>query len=214
MTKRVLTLPGDRPSRLVVLISGEGSNLQALYKATANPAYGAEIVGVVSDRETAGGLQWAQSQGIPTATVCLGDFPDREAWDSALTAAVQSWEPDLIVSAGFLKILGPKFLAQWSSRVVNTHNSLLPSFVGIHGPRDALRAGVKLAGATLFIVDPGMDTGPILAQVAVPVHDDDNLESLTERIKVAERAQLVDSVGRMVQHGWWIDEVRAGFESD
>ena len=98
--------------------------------------------------------------------------------------------------------------------MVNTHNSLLPSFVGIHGPRDALRAGVKLAGATLFIVDPGMDTGPILAQVAVPVHDDDNLESLTERIKVAERAQLVDSVGRMVQHGWWIDEVRAGFESD
>ena len=144
----------------------------------------------------------------------MGDFPDREAWDSALTAAVQSWEPDLIVSAGFLKILGPKFLAQWPSRVVNTHNSLLPSFVGIHGPRDALRAGVKLAGATLFIVDPGMDTGPILAQVAVPVHDDDDLESLTERIKVAERAQLVDSVGRMVQHGWWIDEVRAGFESD
>ena len=144
----------------------------------------------------------------------MGDFPDREAWDSALTAAVQSWEPDLIVSAGFLKILGPKFLAHWPSRVVNTHNSLLPSFVGIHGPRDALRAGVKLAGATLFIVDPGMDTGPILAQVAVPVHDDDNLESLTERIKVAERAQLVDSVGRMVQHGWWIDEVRAGCESD
>lgn len=214
MTKRVFTLPSDRPSRLVVLISGGGSNLQALYEATTNPAYGAEIVGVVSDRKTAEGLKWAQSQGVPTATVCLGDFPDREAWDSALTAAVQSWEPDLIVSAGFLKILGPKFLAQWPSRVVNTHNSLLPSFVGIHGPRDALRAGVKLAGATLFIVDPGMDTGPILAQVAVPVYDYDDLESLTERIKVAERAQLVDSIGRMVQHGWWIDEVHAGFESD
>lgn len=214
MTKRVFTLPTNRPSRLVVLISGGGSNLQVLYEATTNPAFGAEIVGVVSDRETAEGLQWAQSQGIPTVAVCLGDFPDREAWDSALTAAVQSWEPDLIVSAGFLKILGPKFLAQWPARVVNTHNSLLPSFVGIHGPRDALRAGVKLAGATLFIVDPGMDTGPILAQVAVPVHDDDDLESLTERIKVAERAQLVASVGRMVAHGWWIDEVHAGFESD
>lgn len=214
MTKRVFTLPDDRPTRLVVLISGVGTNLQALYTATTNAAYGAEIVGVVSDRDTAEGLHWAQSRGIPTATVCLGDFPDRESWDVAFTAAVRSWEPDLIVSAGFLKILGPKFLAQWPSRVVNTHNSLLPSFVGIHGPRDALRAGVKLAVATLFIVDPGMDTGPILAQVAVPVHGDDDLETLTERIKVAERAQLVASVGRMVQHGWWIDEVRAGFESD
>lgn len=214
MTKRILTVPPQRPARLVVLISGNGSNLRALSEATADESYGAEIVGVLCDREGAAGLEWAKSVGLPTAIVSLGDFPDREAWDRCLTETVAAWNPDLIVSAGFLKILGPAFLAQWPGHIVNTHNSLLPSFVGIHGPRDALRAGVKLAGATLFLVDPGMDTGPIIAQVAVPVEDDDDVPTLTERIKVAERAQLVESVQKMIKHGWWIDEVRAGFESD
>ena len=214
MTKRSFTLRNDRPARLVALISGVGSNFKALHRATADPDYGAEIVGVVSDRQGAAGLEWACEQGLDTAVVSLGDFHDREAWDEALASSVEQWEGDLVLSVGFLKILGPKFLAAFPDHIVNTHNSLLPAFVGIHGPRDALRAGVKIAGATLFIIDPGMDTGPILAQVAVPVEDDDTEETLTERIKIAERAQLVESVAKMIRHGWWIDGIRAGFKTN
>ncbi|MDD7540706.1 MAG: phosphoribosylglycinamide formyltransferase [Mobiluncus porci] len=211
MTKQTFTLPSNRPTRIVVLISGTGSNLQALAQATRNSDFRGEIVGVLSDRDTAEGITWSQNEGLDTAVVSLGDFSDRESWDAAMTETVNKWQPDLVVSAGFLKILGPRFLAAFPNHIVNTHNSLLPSFVGIHGPRDALRAGVKLAGATLFVVDPGMDTGPILAQTAVPVEDDDTVETLTERIKTAERAQLVESVGKMIVNGWWIDGVHAGF---
>ena len=123
----------------------------------------------------------------------------------ALTAACASHSPDLIVSAGFLKLVGPEFLSRFGGRYVNTHNALLPAFPGIHGPRDALAYGVKVAGATLHFVDAGIDTGPIIAQVAVPVLDDDTEETLTERIKDAERRQLVEYVGRMVRHGWTVD---------
>src|SRR6185436_8051745 len=132
-------------------------------------------------------------------------YPTRDDWDAALTAHVAKHQPDLVISAGFLKLVGPHFLAAFGDRYVNTHNALLPSFPGIHGPRDALDYGVKVAGATLFFVDAGVDTGPIIAQVSVPVLDDDTEETLTERIKDAERRQLVEYVGRLVRTGWTVD---------
>jgi phosphoribosylglycinamide formyltransferase-1 len=136
--------------------------------------------------------------------VRLKDFPERSEWDAALTARIAGHQPDLVVSAGFLKLAGPRFLAEFGGRYVNTHNALLPAFPGIHGPRDALAYGVKVAGATLHFVDAGIDTGPIIAQTVVPVLDDDTEDTLTERIKVAERAQLVEYVGRMVREGWTV----------
>ena len=136
----------------------------------------------------------------------IKDFPSRDDWDAGLTALVAEHKPDLVISAGFLKLVGPAFLAAFGDRYINTHNALLPSFPGIHGPRDALAYGVKIAGATLFFVDAGVDTGPIIAQVSVPVLDDDTEETLTERIKVAERAQLVEQVGRLVRAGWTIKD--------
>ncbi|MEE6274229.1 phosphoribosylglycinamide formyltransferase [Georgenia wangjunii] len=198
--------------RVVVLVSGGGSNLAALLQAATDPAYGVEVVAVGADRAGTGGVEMAAAAGIPTFIERVGDHPDRAAWDAALTAAVAAHRPDLVVSAGFLKICGPAFLERFAGRYVNTHNSLLPAFPGIHGPRDALAYGVRLAGATLFVVDAGTDTGPIIAQVAVPVEDDDTEETLTERIKVAERAQLVEHVGRLAREGWRIEgrRVRLG----
>jgi phosphoribosylglycinamide formyltransferase-1 len=194
------------PARLVVLISGSGSNLQALIKATADPAYGARVVAVGADRDGIAGLEHAAAAGIPTFVDSVKDYATREEWDRALTAHVEAHAPDLVISAGFLKLVGAHFLAAFGDRYVNTHNALLPAFPGIHGPRDALTYGVKIAGATLFFVDAGVDTGPIIAQVSVPVLDDDTEETLTERIKVAERAQLVDHVGRLVREGWTIKD--------
>jgi phosphoribosylglycinamide formyltransferase 1 len=134
----------------------------------------------------------------------LKAYGTRDDWDAALTAHVAEHKPDLVISAGFLKLVGPRFLDAFGDRYLNTHNSLLPSFPGIHGPRDALAYGVKITGATLFFVDAGVDTGPIVAQVSVPVLDDDSEETLTERIKVAERRQLVEQVGRLVREGWTV----------
>jgi phosphoribosylglycinamide formyltransferase-1 len=193
-----------RPARLLVLISGSGTNLQALLDASADPDYGAEVVAVGADRDGIAGLDRAAAHGVPSFVCRLADHPDRTAWDSALTAACASYSPDLIISAGFLKLVGATFLTEFDGRYLNTHNALLPSFPGIHGPRDALAYGVKITGATLFFVDAGVDTGPIVAQVAVPVHDDDSEETLTERIKEAERDQLVEYVGRLVREGWTI----------
>jgi len=194
------------PARLVVLLSGSGSNLQALLDATADPAYGARVVAVGADRDAIAGLDRAAAAGVPTFVAKLKDYPAREDWDAALTALVAEHKPDLVISAGFLKLVGPAFLAAFGDRYVNTHNALLPAFPGIHGPRDALAYGVKVTGATLFFVDAGVDTGPIIAQVSVPVLDDDTEETLTERIKVAERAQLVEQVGRLVREGWTIQD--------
>ncbi|MEO3923504.1 bifunctional phosphoribosylaminoimidazolecarboxamide formyltransferase/IMP cyclohydrolase [Micromonosporaceae bacterium B7E4] len=191
-------------ARIVVLVSGSGSNLQALLDAGADPAYGARVVAVGADRDGITGLDRAAAAGVPTFVAPVKAYPTREDWDRALTAHVAGYEPDLVVSAGFLKLVGPHFLAAFGDRYVNTHNSLLPAFPGMHGPRDALGYGVKLAGATLFFVDAGVDTGPIIAQVAVPVLDDDDEETLTERIKVAERRQLVTQVGRLLREGWTI----------
>lgn len=189
-------------ARLVVLVSGAGSNLHALLDACADPDYGATVVAVGADRDGIGGLELAAARGVPTFVERLSDYPDRADWDRALTAQVRAAEPDLVISAGFLKLVGPEFLSAFGNRYLNTHNSLLPAFPGIHGPRDALAYGVKVSGATLFLVDAGVDTGPIVAQVAVPVRDDDTVDTLTERIKVAERQQLVEYVGRMVREGW------------
>lgn len=192
------------PARLVVLVSGSGTNLQALLDATEDPAYGAVVVAVGADRDGIAGLDRAKAVGVPTFVARVADHASRADWDAALTAEVAAYQPDLIVSAGFLKLVGARFLAAFGDRYVNTHNSLLPAFPGMNGPRDALAYGVKLAGATLFFVDAGVDTGPIVAQVAVPVEPDDDEASLTERIKEAERAQLVEYVGRLVRHGWTI----------
>jgi formyltetrahydrofolate-dependent phosphoribosylglycinamide formyltransferase len=193
-----------RAARLLVLVSGSGSNLQALLDACADPAYGAEVVAVGADRDGILALERATAAGVPTFVCRVKDFPTRPDWDRALTERCVAHRPDLVISAGFLKLVGGEFLESFSGRYINTHNALLPSFPGIHGPRDALEYGVKVAGATLFFVDAGVDTGPIIAQVAVPVLDDDTEETLTERIQIAERDQLVQCVGRMVRDGWSI----------
>lgn len=195
---------GSEPLRVVVLISGQGSNLGALLEAATAPGYPVRVVAVGSDRPGAPGLNRAQQTGVPVFVERLSDHPDRDAWDRALTERVAAAAPDLVVSAGFLKLVGPAFLDRFAGRFLNTHNTLLPAFPGMHGPRDALAYGVKVTGATLFFVDGGVDTGPIVAQVAVPVLDDDTENTLTERIKAAERRQLVDTVARMAKQGWTI----------
>lgn len=195
----------DAPTaRLVVLVSGSGTLLQALLDACADPTYGAVVVAVGADREGTLGVERAARAGVPTFVRRVADYESRAEWDCALAEAVASYDPTLVVSAGFLKLVGADFLNRFGGRYLNSHNALLPSFPGIHGPRDALAYGVKVAGATLFVVDEGVDTGAIVAQVAVPVLDDDTEESLTERIKAVERPQLVDYVGRMARHGFTV----------
>ncbi len=205
MTDLTAVRSGDRPMRVVVLISGGGSNLAALLNACADDDYPVDVVAVGADRAGAAGIGLASRAAVPTFVEPVGDYLDRAGWDLAITVAVAGHQPDLVISAGFLKLVGPEFLDRFAGRYINTHNSLLPSFPGVHGPRDALAYGVKVAGATLFFVDEGVDTGPIIAQVTVPVLDDDDEESLTERIKVAERKQLVQAVGRLARCGWKID---------
>ena len=200
--------------RLVVLVSGSGTNLQALLNACADPSYGADVVAVGADRPDTKGVGRAADRGIPTFVAAVRDFPSRAEWDTALTASCAEHSPDLVVSAGFLKLVGPAFLGRFGGRYVNTHNALLPAFPGIHGPRDALEYGVKVAGATLHFVDAGSDTGPIIAQVAVLVLDDDTEETLTERIKDAERRQLVEYVGRLVREGWTVDGRKVKISND
>ncbi len=201
---RVPPTAQDRPCRLVVLVSGTGSNLQALLDACADPEYGAEVVAVGADRDGIEGLTRAERAGVPRFVHRVKDFDDRAAWDRAMTETCAAHRPDLVVSAGFMKLAGESFLGEFAGRYLNTHPALLPAFPGMHGPADALEYGVRLAGATLFVVDAGVDTGPIVDQVAVPVLDDDTVESLHERIKVAERAMLVDDVGRMAREGFTI----------
>ncbi len=191
-------------TRLVVLVSGSGTNLQALLDACADPAYPAEVVAVGADRDGILALERAERAGVPTYVLRVSDFATREEWDTAFADATASHEPDLVVSAGFMKLAGPAFLARFGGRYVNTHPALLPSFPGMHGAADALDYGVKVTGCTLFVVDAGVDTGPILAQAVVEVRDDDDVESLHERIKTAERELLVDVVGRMARDGWTV----------
>ncbi len=199
------------PARLVVLVSGAGTNLQALLDACADPAYGATVVAVGADRDGIEGLARAERAGAPTFVRRVGDFPGREEWDVDLAATVASYTPDVVVLAGFMKLVGRAFLGAHGGRVVNTHPALSPSFPGMRGPAEALAYGVKVTGATLFVVDDGVDTGPILAQTAVPVADDDTVETLHDRIKTAERAMLVESVGRMAREGFHVHGRRVRF---
>ena len=194
-----------------MLVSGSGTNLQALLDAAADPAYGARVVAVGADREGVEGLARAERAGVPTFVHRLKDHPDRAAWDRAVADEVAGFEPDLVVLAGFMKLVSEDFLARFDGRVVNTHPALSPSFPGMHGPADALAYGVKVTGCTLFVVDGGVDTGPIVAQEVVAVEDDDTVESLHERIKVAERRMLVEAVGRMAREGFTIEGRRVRF---
>ena len=190
--------------RIVVLVSGSGTNLQALLDACGDPAYGAEVVAVGADRDGIEGLARAQRAGVPTFVQRVADHADRAAWDAALAKTVAEHEPDLVVLAGFMKLTGPEFLDRFGGRTLNTHPALSPSFPGMHGPRDALAYGVKVTGCTLFLVDAGVDTGAVVAQAAVPVLDDDDEATLHERIKTVERQMLVDTVGRLAREGWTV----------
>jgi phosphoribosylglycinamide formyltransferase-1 len=192
-------------ARVVVLVSGGGTNLGALLDAADQPDYPAQIVGVGSDRPSVPALERAASAGVETFVVVPDQYPSRVAWDLALADATAVHRPDLVVLAGFMRLVGPVFLERFPQRVVNTHPALSPSFPGMHAPKEALEYGVKVTGCTIFIVDAGVDTGPIVAQAAVPVLDDDSAESLHERIKEQERALLVRVVADLVSHHYQID---------
>lgn len=201
-----------RRSRLVVLASGSGTLLQALLDAAADPSYGAAVVAVGADRPGTGALARAEGAGIATFVHPLERGSDRAAWDRGLTDRVAAFAPDLVVSAGFLKLVGQHFLGHFGGRMINTHPALLPSFPGLHGPRDALAYGVKISGATVFLVDAGIDSGVIVDQVAVPVRDDDTVESLHDRIKVAERTLLVATTRRLVTSRWQVHDRKVQWE--
>jgi len=195
----------ESPLRVVVLVSGSGTTLQALLDAAADPAYGARVVAVGADRDAIEGLDRAARAGVPTFVHRVKDFESRDDWDAALTASVTSYDADLVVLAGFMKLVGPSFLAALGGRVLNTHPALSPSFPGMHGPAEALAYGVKVTGCTLFVVDDGVDTGPIVAQSAVPVVEGDTVDTLHERIKAHERSMLVDAVRRIAREGFSVD---------
>ncbi|MHB8449738.1 MAG: phosphoribosylglycinamide formyltransferase [Mycobacteriales bacterium] len=187
------------PARLVVLASGAGTTLQALLDAAAVADFGARVVGLVVDRPGSGAERRASGAGIPVSLVCPAEFATRDAWDAAVTAVVGDYRPDLVVSAGFMRILGAEFLAAFGGRTVNTHPSLLPAFPGQHAVREALAAGATMTGATVHWVDAGVDTGPVIAQVEVPVHPGDDEVALTARIQAAERPLVVATVRRLVK---------------
>ncbi|MEV6151201.1 phosphoribosylglycinamide formyltransferase [Nonomuraea sp. NPDC052129] len=192
----------SKAGRLVVLVSGSGTNLQALLDASADPSYGARVVAVGADRDGIEGLARASRADVPTFVEKLGDYEKRSEWNIALADRIASYEPDLVVSAGFMKIIGAPTLDAFP--VLNTHPALLPSFPGAHGVRDALAHGVKVTGCTVMLADSGVDSGPIVAQEAVSVLPGDDEAVLHERIKTVERRLLVEIVGRMVREGWTV----------
>ena len=186
------------PARLVVLASGAGTLLQSLIAATQSGSLDAEVVAVGSDDPTAQALARARASGIPTFSVALVDHPSREAWNDALAEQVASFSPDWIVSAGFMRILGPGFVDAFRGRIVNTHPALLPSFPGAHAVRDALAHGVKVTGCTVHLVDDGVDTGPILAQRALAILPGEDEAALHERIKELERPLLAQTLAQLI----------------
>ncbi|MCV7102574.1 phosphoribosylglycinamide formyltransferase [Mycobacterium palustre] len=194
-----LHVPPSAPARVVVLASGTGSLLASLIGAAVGD-YPARVVAVGADRDCRA-TEIAAAASLPTFTVRVGDHSDRDAWDAAITAAAAAHAPDLIVSAGFMRILGPQFLSRFYGRILNTHPALLPAFPGAHGVADALAYGVKVTGCTVHLVDAGTDTGPIVAQQSVPVLDGDDEETLHERIKITERQLLVDVVAAIATRG-------------
>ncbi|MEI6362884.1 MAG: phosphoribosylglycinamide formyltransferase [Actinomycetes bacterium] len=183
---------------LVVLASGSGTLLQALMDACDDGRVDAEIVAVGSDVADCTAVERAQAAGILTFVSAPADFSSREQWNAAMTELVGAASPDLVVSAGFMRILGPEFIDAFPGRIINTHPALLPAFPGAHAVRDALACGVKVTGCTVHVVDQGVDTGPILAQRAVAIRDDDDEESLHERIKAEERELLIETVSRWI----------------
>jgi phosphoribosylglycinamide formyltransferase-1 len=183
------------------MISGSGTLLQALLDADRAEDAAFSVAAVVSDRDGVAGLDRARAASVPTAVVPLSEFPDRDAWDRAVVRTLDTFHPDLVVCAGFMKLLGAPVVEAYAGRIVNTHPALLPSFPGAHGVRDALAHGVKVTGCSVILVDTGVDSGPILAQRAVDVQDDDTEDTLHERIKVVERELLVDVVTRIARGG-------------
>ena len=181
---------------VAVLISGTGSNLRALLDAAADPEFPARIVVVGADRE-ADGFSHAEEYGIPTFMVPFSQFATREEWGAELNAQLEVWRPDLVVLSGLMKLLPADIVDAWSPRIVNTHPAYLPEFPGAHGVRDALAAGVAQTGASVIIVDNGVDSGPILAQERVPVLPGDDEHTLHDRIKPVERRLLIDVVRRV-----------------
>lgn len=212
MTSAQVVIPApEHPAKILVLASGSGTLLQALLdELTVRPGQ-FEIVAVGADRTTCVALDRAVGAGIPTFSVIVKEFEQRPDWDKALADQCAQFEPDLIVSAGFMKLVGERFLARFPLRMINTHPSLLPSFPGMYAPRDALAHGAKVSGCTVFVVDGGVDAGPMLAQRAVPVLDDDTVETLHERIKVAERSLLVEVIAAMTSRGWRIREGKVSY---
>jgi phosphoribosylglycinamide formyltransferase 1 len=192
--------PLGEVKRAVVLLSGQGSNLQALLDATADAAFGVTVALVVSDRPEAGGLDRARRAGVPGAVVRPGDHPDRDAFDTTLRAVVAAARPDVVCLAGFMRILGSEFVRSFPDRIVNTHPSLLPAFRGAHAVRDALAYGTRVTGCTVHLVDEQVDHGPVLFQAAVEVADGDDEASLHERIK-REEHRLLPLAVRLVAHG-------------
>jgi len=188
------------PVKLGILISGSGTNLQAIIDAIARGELRAEIRAVIANRADAGGLERARKAGIATDVIDHREFPTREDFDRAILAVLRTRSVELVVCAGFMRLLSPVMLAAFPNRILNTHNALLPSFPGIHGPRDALEHGVKIAGCTVFFVTEGVDTGPIIIQAAVPVMPDDDEQRLAQRIKSAEHRILPHAI-RLYQQG-------------
>lgn len=196
-----------QPAGIVVLVSGSGTNLQALIDAASDPAYGVRILAVGADRDGIAGLARAERAGIPTFVCRVGDHADRDAWDAALADAISAHDPVLVVSAGFMKLLGPQVLGRHT--VINTHPALLPAFPGAHAVRDALAYGARVTGCTVHVVDAGVDTGPVLAQTPLAIEEGDTEESLHERIKTVERTLLVDVVGRAAREGITVTDRKA-----
>ncbi|KRE62116.1 phosphoribosylglycinamide formyltransferase [Nostocoides sp. Soil756] len=189
------------PLRLVVLVSGSGTNLQAILDAAAAPDAPFTVVAVGADRDGTGGVERAEAAGVGTFVCRISDVDTRADWDRALARTISGQDADLVVSAGFMRVLGPAVLA--AHRVLNTHPALLPSFPGAHGVRDALAHGVKVTGCTCHWVDAGVDTGPIIDQRAVRVEPGDTVESLHERIKVVERTMVVDVLSELARDRSW-----------
>jgi formyltetrahydrofolate-dependent phosphoribosylglycinamide formyltransferase len=179
---------------VVVLISGGGSNLRALLEAAADAEYPARVVAVGTDRPEAEGLQHAEAFGIPTFELALSNFESRDAWGEALLEQIQQWQPDLVVLSGFMRLLPPRVVAALSPNLINTHPAYLPEFPGAHAVRDALAAGATQTGASLIVVDNGVDTGPIIARERIPIEQGDTETSLHERIKPVERRLLIQAV--------------------
>lgn len=206
-------LAPSAPARVVVLASGTGTLFRSLLEAASAAEFPAQIIALGVDRDCAA-TEHADNAGLKYFRVALRDYAGRGEWDVALADAVAAHDPDLVVTAGFMKLLGPAFLGRFGGRIINSHPALLPAFPGAHGVADALAYGVKVTGTTVHLVDGGVDTGPILAQEAVTVLPDDNEDTLHERIKVVERRLLAEVVAAVAAYGVISDGRKARIPSE